>query len=349
MIQSQPIPVYAGRDNAISWAIASKNKIESPRGITRCLFICKKDDQSDVIIDSDAVPSGFTFSGSKLVNGATTYLMKWNPGIACDGAFPEGGMWKCDVYLYDAIHINGVYHGQFTLDVKSLASPPSTVNTLAINVQSSGFLQSTVDSSSYSEFTLTMWIYVDSTVVSGFPDGTYGIFDDDGTKCYVSWQKGTTNGLIVHTEAASGGSQSLPSSLLTFDEWHFLGIRYSVSNGVADFFMAKLGDLSITSYPFSGTIAASPSLHQIYFGVDGLEGGYWWLGYMEQGRIWTRYLSDAELLTEMGSHTVVSTDSLWASYPMQGATDNSDESGNGRTGTFTNFGMLTVDGLSGQT
>jgi len=71
---------------------------------------------------------------------------------------------------------------------------------------------------------------------------------------------------------------------------------------------------------------------------DGKESVNDFVGSMCQVRVWTTNLSDGELVTEKGSVTVVKAGS-WASWPMANATDNSDESGNGRnltiTGTFT--------------
>lgn len=71
-------------------------------------------------------------------------------------------------------------------------------------------------------------------------------------------------------------------------------------------------------------------------------------GDLTQMRQWIRVLSESELIAEKNSRTLVSTIGVFASNPLQGPNDLSDESGNDRIPALN--GLLTVtDGPTGQT
>jgi len=114
MIQGEPIRAIQGRDDAVVWPIVNDDVLASIEGVTRCVMVCKKDGEDDVTIDSGS-QSGFEFDYEVEVRGVLVTAMRWQPGPATQGLFTVGGLWKASVYLYDAVHVDGVFHGDCIL------------------------------------------------------------------------------------------------------------------------------------------------------------------------------------------------------------------------------------------
>lgn len=126
MIQGTPIRAYPNRDDIVIFPVedvfAMRNL--SLGAVTRCVIICRKDGQQDVIIDSNSVPAAFDFLATSVINGRKVYAIHWNPGVSIPGLFPEKGLWICDAYLYDMIHQKGMFVRTFPLQVMDIGSVP---------------------------------------------------------------------------------------------------------------------------------------------------------------------------------------------------------------------------------
>lgn len=117
MIQGSTVRAVMGRDDVVVWPITAASGLTSPSAITRCVIHCKRDGEQDVIIDSADVPSAFIFNEQATVRGKFADVMQWMPGIAVGAQFTESAKWKCQVFLFDAVHTSGIDHGAFWLDV----------------------------------------------------------------------------------------------------------------------------------------------------------------------------------------------------------------------------------------
>lgn len=106
-----------GRDDVVVWPVTAANVMTSPSAITRCVIHCKRDGEQDVIIDSTSVPAAFIFNEQATVRGKLVNVLKWLPGLAVGEQFTESAKWKCQVFLFDAVHTSGVDYGAFWLDV----------------------------------------------------------------------------------------------------------------------------------------------------------------------------------------------------------------------------------------
>ncbi len=116
MIQSALIKAYPDRDDKVFWAIQSDEALESVTGVTRCVLVFKKDDENDVIIDSEVATGSFNLADTTIVRGQLVKAISWNPSVVLSfGRFTVIGIWKADVYLYDDVHTDGVFHGQFEM------------------------------------------------------------------------------------------------------------------------------------------------------------------------------------------------------------------------------------------
>jgi hypothetical protein len=133
------------------------------------------------------------------------------------------------------------------------------------------------------------------------------------------------------------------------DTWFFFAMRNNLTTGkcvwcyLADTSFIANRTVNANGDGIPGIGPADFSIAGNYEDSGGIALGIF--GDVAQIRKWNASLSDAQLLAEKNSKTVVLKDStLWSSNPLKGITDMSDESGHNRIGTVVGSLASVLDG-----
>jgi hypothetical protein len=201
-----------GRDDIVVWPVVSANQLTSPSVVTRCLIHCKRDGKQDVIIDSADVPDAFVFDEQATVRGKLVDAVKWMPGLAVGEQFTETAKWKCQVFLFDAVHTSGVDHGAFWLDVAFAGLPvaggavmyvPGSKDVFSPTAATSMTLtlvNSDVDEGTYPDAVVVLSLNVHSTSTAGTIVAPTSV-TIGGVAASLLWKKGTVGAFTGQTHA----------------------------------------------------------------------------------------------------------------------------------------------------
>lgn len=118
MIQAVAVSAIPGRDDVVTWPYLSGIQVQASSAVRRMLIVCSRDGFADVRIDSNNVPSAYSFAEAYVVRGMSTLALAWQPGNAIGTLFDQSGRWLARAFLFDDVHVNGIPFGRFYLDVE---------------------------------------------------------------------------------------------------------------------------------------------------------------------------------------------------------------------------------------
>lgn len=127
---------------------------------------------------------------------------------------------------------------------------------------------------------------------------------------------------------------------MTPGAWH--RIAYTVAADATAHFYTAAATGSVTDVSGTGGSFTAGTTHTI--GGHPASSPEWFNGRIAHVRVWAAALSQAEVVAEWASATPVKTSGLWAAWPLDGAADLADDSGNSRTLTAGSTSVTTEDG-----
>jgi hypothetical protein len=181
---------------------------------------------------------------------------------------------------------------------------------------------------SASDVTVMMWVYI--------PGGTFNYMCglSNATNIQWYWLGEPASPRQLSIGITGGGSVALESPT-TINTWR--GVAFTITSG---------GSIKVylEGTPGDGgpvTITGTPTALRVGYSVNG---GELVTGTRMYGlKIWNRQLSDAEIVTENGSYSPVSTSSLYGAWLLSSASATiSDTSGNGHTLTRSGSSFTTA-------
>lgn len=186
-----------------------------------------------------------------------------------------------------------------------------------------------------SGFTATAWVYV-VTDTNDF--ATFArLHASSGGSTIVTWAT-SGDGLGGPNYFTSGGSVSNGTNMAV-GAWRKVAVSCSGTTGKS--YVATVGGATEVD---SGTVAVGTPSGITVGGRAPSDATEWLNGRIAHLRIWTAELSQAEIEAEWASATPVRTSGLWADWPLTGAGDLNDASGNGRHLSAGSTAVTTEDG-----
>lgn len=129
------------------------------------------------------------------------------------------------------------------------------------------------------------------------------------------------------------GSGAGGSVTLTTNSWFYLAITSTGSTHGDTYYYSAVGAPSMTNG--GGPVAAHSSVFNYFTIAAGEDASLPIRGEFCHARLWTAALSAAELLSERDSLTPVRSSNLYLSWRLETGSDTTDQSGNGRSPSFT--------------
>jgi hypothetical protein len=171
-------------------------------------------------------------------------------------------------------------------------------------------------------YTITGWY-----LKTGGGDAALSILRDGNNYDWI----GIFGGAIYGYQDGGAGSFQQTSSLGTGadDTWYFFGIRRTSTTNL-DFFVGNEDTAAALAGTLTDSVAARPAATVFDIGQSLHFSGSNSSGRAAFVRVWTDSLSDSEIEAERTATTAQRTANLWASWPLQGASDLADASGNSR-------------------
>lgn len=186
-----------------------------------------------------------------------------------------------------------------------------------------------------SGFTATAWVYA---VVDTNDFATIArLHASSGGSTIVTWAA-SSDGLGGPNYFSTGGSVTNATGLAV-GAWRKVAVSCSGTTGKS--YVATVGGSTEVD---SGTVAVGTATGITIGGRAPSDATEWFNGRISDFRMWTAELSQAEIEAEWASSTHVRTSGLWADWPLSGAGDLNDVSGNARHLTAGSTAVTTEDG-----
>lgn len=185
-------------------------------------------------------------------------------------------------------------------------------------------------------YTVMLRVYVstdtnDFTVIYSVNDGLffqnyeYVGFGGDG----LTWR--------IASKHANGTEITASGGTATPETWYHIALVRSAANGTLTLFVDGVQECQLTN----DVSTAGGALERMEIGAISQSDFSRFDGRGTEGLAYTAALNSSEIAAQMASSTAVRTADLWGDWPLQGASDLADISGNGRD--WSSAGTLTTE------
>lgn len=207
-------------------------------------------------------------------------------------------------------------------------------NDLAINYDADSDITAPAPTAWNTAYTVNFWAY--HTDVTTRTQAVLFVYDDTSGWYDALGIDITTGYMWIFSESPAGSDIDRLLTITPVNTWRY----YSLVRQSATLLELYVNNALILSHTLDMTGASSGSA-TLY--MSDHTAGNSFLGYMAYSRMWSDPLTGAESAAEQYATSALTAANLWGDWPLQGATDLSDISGNARNFTLSG-GLTTVAG-----